>query len=83
MFAPAGRLHLMGGSSLSYPGQFPVDVLKIEKSFIDQLVSGEERGRVFVRGIISLAHSLGLRTVAEGIESFGPGKLAAIAGNRG
>jgi len=56
-----------GYSSLSYLSAFPVDVIKIDKSFIDQiaLTSG---GEAMVRGVIDLAHTLGLEAVAEGVE---------------
>jgi EAL domain-containing protein (putative c-di-GMP-specific phosphodiesterase class I) len=49
--------------------QFPVELLKIDKSFVDPLTDSSAEGAAFVRSIIRLAHSLGLRTVAEGIES--------------
>ena len=56
-----------GYSSLSYLSAFPVDVIKIDKSFIDQiaLTSG---GEAMVRAVIELARTLGLEAVAEGIE---------------
>jgi EAL domain-containing protein (putative c-di-GMP-specific phosphodiesterase class I) len=56
-----------GYSSLSYLQQFPVDVLKIDRSFIRDLVGGGDSE--LVRTILDLARSLQLRTVAEGIES--------------
>jgi diguanylate cyclase (GGDEF)-like protein/PAS domain S-box-containing protein len=56
-----------GYSSLSYLSAFPLDVMKIDKSFIDQLAltSG---GEAMVRGVVELAHTLGLVAVAEGVE---------------
>ncbi|MDP9071213.1 MAG: PAS domain S-box protein [Actinomycetota bacterium] len=57
-----------GYSSLSYLRQFPVDVLKVDRSF----VSGLERSRedaAIVAGIIGLANALSLGTVAEGVET--------------
>jgi EAL domain-containing protein (putative c-di-GMP-specific phosphodiesterase class I) len=57
-----------GYSSLSYLRQFPVELIKIDKSFIDPLNDANGDGAAFVRSIIRLAHSLGLRTIAEGIE---------------
>lgn len=57
-----------GYSSLSYLGRFPFDVLKIDKSFITDLGSQPERQRL-VRGIVNLAHDLGLSVVAEGVET--------------
>jgi diguanylate cyclase len=57
-----------GYSSLSHLQEFPVDVLKIDKSFIDRLDDAEPQGAAVVTSIIQLARSLGLRVVAEGIE---------------
>jgi predicted signal transduction protein with EAL and GGDEF domain len=54
-----------GYSSLSYLQRFPVDILKIDKSFVDAVAHGEV---ALVRGIMALAETLELRTVAEGIE---------------
>ncbi|MDQ1462496.1 MAG: hypothetical protein QOI08_3980, partial [Actinomycetota bacterium] len=56
-----------GYSSLSYLSAFPVDVIKIDKSFIDQLAltSG---GEAMVRAVVELVHALGLVAVAEGVE---------------
>jgi EAL domain-containing protein (putative c-di-GMP-specific phosphodiesterase class I) len=56
-----------GYSSLSYLRQFPVDTLKIDKSFIDG-VGGEVERAALVGAIIELGRTLGLKTVAEGIE---------------
>jgi diguanylate cyclase (GGDEF)-like protein/PAS domain S-box-containing protein len=57
-----------GYSSLSHLRRFPIDVLKIDRSFVDGIDGGEEGERALVRSIIRLAHSLKLETVAEGIE---------------
>ena len=56
-----------GYSSLSYLREMPVDVLKIDKSFIDDVV-GSEQQRALVDGIVTLARNLDLAVVAEGIE---------------
>jgi EAL domain-containing protein (putative c-di-GMP-specific phosphodiesterase class I) len=56
-----------GYSSLKYLQQFPVDVLKIDKSFVDGVARGG-RDAALGRTIVALAETLGLRTVAEGIE---------------
>jgi diguanylate cyclase (GGDEF)-like protein len=56
-----------GYSSLSYLRQFPVDMLKIDKSFIDGIARGGD-GAALARTIVALADTLQLRTVAEGIE---------------
>ena len=56
-----------GYSSLGYIEQFPVDILKIDRSFVDGL--GVRRGdTVVVQSIIELAQRLGVHIVAEGIE---------------
>ncbi|MCU4182764.1 EAL domain-containing protein [Acidiferrimicrobium sp. IK] len=57
-----------GYSSLNYLRQFPFDLLKIDKSFVDPLVDPGGEGTAFIATIVSLAHSLGLATVAEGLE---------------
>ena len=59
-----------GYSSLSYLRRFPVDVLKIDQSFIASVDSGAAEGAL-VRSIVSLAQILELETVAEGIEESG------------
>jgi diguanylate cyclase (GGDEF)-like protein len=56
----------VGHSSLSYLRNFPVDVLKIDKSFVDGLPGG---GGQLARAVIQLGAMLGLDVVAEGIES--------------
>ena len=56
-----------GYSGLSYLRRFPVDLVKIDKSFIDGVA--EEPGQLaFVRAIVRLAHTLKTKTVAEGVE---------------
>jgi len=57
-----------GYSSLSHLQRFPVDVLKIDKSFIDPLVHEDSGSSALVTAIIGLAQSLGLDVIAEGIE---------------
>ena len=57
-----------GYSSLSYLQNFPFDKIKIDRSFVDKLSNGD--GAVAIlRAIISLAHSLGVSTIAEGVET--------------
>jgi diguanylate cyclase (GGDEF)-like protein/PAS domain S-box-containing protein len=56
-----------GYSSLSYLRTFPVDVLKVDKSFIDH-VDVDVEGACFVQAILHLATVLGVKTVAEGVE---------------
>jgi diguanylate cyclase (GGDEF)-like protein len=57
-----------GYSSLSHLQRFPVDVLKIDKSFIDPLAGHDEESRALVTAILGLADTLGLEVIAEGIE---------------
>ncbi|MEP6972910.1 MAG: EAL domain-containing protein [Actinomycetota bacterium] len=57
-----------GSSSLGYLRQFPIDVLKIDKSFVDEITTKGPEGLALVRAIIDLADTLELGTVAEGIE---------------
>jgi len=59
-----------GYSSLSYLRQMPVDVLKVDKSFIDDIL-GSEQQRALVDAIVTLARNLDLAVVAEGIEEEG------------
>ncbi|MFI5839733.1 EAL domain-containing protein [Catenuloplanes sp. NPDC051500] len=56
-----------GYSSLSYLRQMPVDILKIDKSFIDDILSSRQQ-RALVAAIVSIADNLSLGVVAEGIE---------------
>jgi len=63
-----------GYSSLAYLKQFPVNTLKIDKSFVIGMVNNEE-DKIIVQTIISMAHSLGFNTVAEGVETINHIKL--------
>ena len=57
-----------GYSSLSYLHRFPVNTLKIDRSFISRMCEGEENTEI-VRTIITLAGNLGMSVVAEGVEA--------------
>jgi diguanylate cyclase (GGDEF)-like protein len=58
-----------GYSSLSYLHTFPVDFLKIDRTFVNELDQDRsEQGRVMIRSIISIGHNLNLGVIAEGIE---------------
>jgi EAL domain-containing protein (putative c-di-GMP-specific phosphodiesterase class I) len=64
-----------GYSSLSYLSTFPIDVIKIDKSFVDRITGGDE-GTAMVRAVIDLTHGLGMTAVAEGIEQ--PDQVALL-----
>jgi EAL domain-containing protein (putative c-di-GMP-specific phosphodiesterase class I) len=66
-----------GYSSLQYLLRFPIDSLKVARTFVDGLDLGDDRATL-ARAIIDLGSSLGLRIVAEGVER--PAQLAALAG---
>lgn len=57
-----------GYSSLSYLHRFPVDTLKIDRSFVS-LINAEGNNCEIVKTIITLAHSLGMKAIAEGVET--------------
>jgi len=84
------RLHAMGVelsiddfgtgySSLAYLKRLPVDELKIDKSFVMNMESDADDAKI-VRSTIDLGHNMGLRVVAEGIESEVVWKLLAAMG---
>ena len=64
-----------GYSSLAYLKRFPVDILKIDKAFVDGVGDGADEA-VLTNAIVSLGSTLSLRTVAEGIEQ--PQQLARL-----
>ena len=57
-----------GYSSLSYLNRFPVDILKIDRSFITRLNEGDENVEI-VKTIVMLAGNLGMQVIAEGVET--------------
>lgn len=64
-----------GYSSLAYLKRFPIDILKVDRSFVLECDNGTE-AMAITRAIVSLAHSLNLRVVAEGVEK--PTQLAVL-----
>ncbi|MDE5893499.1 MAG: bifunctional diguanylate cyclase/phosphodiesterase, partial [Acetatifactor sp.] len=56
-----------GFSSLSYLKKLPINTLKIDKSFVDTVLS-DAATRIITESIISMVHTLGLETIAEGVE---------------
>ena len=67
-----------GFSSLSYLSKLPVDTLKIDRSFVNDMTAGPE-GLALVSAIINLAHSLKLKVVAEGVETKEQSRLLRFA----
>jgi len=66
-----------GYSSLSYLSKLPVDSVKIDRSFIADMILGPD-GLSLVSIIINLAHSLKLRVVAEGVETDEQSRLLQL-----
>lgn len=58
-----------GYSSLNYLKRFPIDTLKIDRSFINEMLKNKENEAI-VKSIITLAHSLNFSVVAEGVETM-------------
>jgi diguanylate cyclase len=68
-----------GYSSMSYLRRFPIDKLKIDRCFVEQMTARPEDASI-VRAIISLAHSLHLKVIAEGVETAEQLQLLAELG---
>jgi diguanylate cyclase (GGDEF)-like protein len=68
-----------GYSSMSYLRRFPIDKLKIDRCFVEQMTARPEDASI-VGAIISLAHSLRLKVIAEGVETHEQLKLLAELG---
>ncbi|UYQ66340.1 aminotransferase class I/II-fold pyridoxal phosphate-dependent enzyme [Streptomyces peucetius] len=70
-----------GFSSLSYLREFPIDVLKVDKSFIDNICVDTQQVAL-VDGIVRIADTLGLQVIAEGIEELSQRQLLTAMGCR-
>lgn len=57
-----------GYSALGYMKQFPIDILKIDKSFVQELTS-DKKSAVITKAIIDMAHGMNLKVIAEGVET--------------
>jgi EAL domain-containing protein (putative c-di-GMP-specific phosphodiesterase class I) len=66
-----------GFSSLSYLSKLPIDTVKIDRSFVVDMVTGPD-GLSLVSVIINLAHSLKLKVVAEGVETREQARLLQL-----
>ncbi|MGF6272398.1 diguanylate cyclase (GGDEF)-like protein [Massilia sp. UYP11] len=66
-----------GYSNLGYLVRLPIDMLKLDKSFVHALLDSDKASAV-IRGIVALARSLGMKTIAEGVES--QSQLAELQG---
>jgi len=68
-----------GYSSLSYLKQFPIDVLKIDQSFVRDII-GNEKDAAIASAIVHLGRSLGVEVIAEGVETAHQAEFLAAEG---
>lgn len=68
-----------GYSALSYLKKFPIDILKIDRSFVSD-IDTDESNRAIVESIIAMARRLGIKLVAEGVETEQQAKILKEAG---
>ena len=69
-----------GYSSLAYLRRFPIDILKVDKGFVDGLTGGDERGRSILKAVVQLSEALGVTPVAEGVETAEQARILAESG---
>jgi diguanylate cyclase (GGDEF)-like protein/PAS domain S-box-containing protein len=69
-----------GYSSLAYLRQLPIDILKIDKTFVDAASAGDPGGVAIIRAILDLSEGMQLKTIAEGIEDTGQALLLNTLG---
>jgi EAL domain-containing protein (putative c-di-GMP-specific phosphodiesterase class I) len=69
-----------GYSSLAYLQELPVHILKVDKSFVSPTIGNDRNGSKLLAPILNLARTLGLRTVAEGVEDQSQAELLAAGG---
>jgi EAL domain-containing protein (putative c-di-GMP-specific phosphodiesterase class I) len=68
-----------GYSSLGYLKRFPLDTVKVDRSFVAAIPQGAD-GVAMTRAVIAMAHSLGLKTVGEGVETEEQARFLRIQG---
>jgi EAL domain-containing protein (putative c-di-GMP-specific phosphodiesterase class I) len=68
-----------GYSAMAYLKKFPIDYLKIDRSFVRDL-ENDPNDRAIAEAIVVMAHKLGLKTIAEGVETTGQRDLLAAVG---
>ena len=69
-----------GYSSLAYLRRFPIDVIKIDRGFVDGLHRSDRRGLAIMKAVIQLSEALGVVPVAEGVETAEQAEILAEAG---
>ena len=69
-----------GYSSLAYLRRFPIDVLKVDKGFVDGLNLTDARGKSILKAVIQLSDALGVMSVAEGVETAEQAQILVESG---
>jgi diguanylate cyclase (GGDEF)-like protein len=69
-----------GYSSLAYLRRFPIDLIKVDKGFVDGLHAADQRGQAILRAVIALAEALGVDSVAEGVETAEQAQILTDSG---